>query len=113
MKNEHWLKPVPPVKPTGQAMAQASAGVRTVFQAGAAIALLTLSGCSHAPPVGPKIDPALAMLIPADTVLLVGTRLEAIEKTAVYKKYLAQRSIPQIDAFAKQTLIDPRKELWE
>ena len=29
------------------------------------------------------------------------------------KKYLAQRSIPQIDAFTKQTLIDPGKELWE
>ncbi len=72
-----------------------------------------LASCSHPPVAGPKIDPALSMVIPADTVLLVGTRLEAIEKTNVYKKYLAQRSIPQIDAFAKQTLIDPRKELWE
>jgi hypothetical protein len=69
--------------------------------------------CSHSPVAGPKIDPALSMVIPADTVLLMGTRLEAIEKTDVYKKHLAQRSIPQIDAFAKQTLIDPRKELWE
>src|SRR5580692_10324182 len=72
-----------------------------------------LVACSRPPIPGPKIDPALSMLIPADTVLLVGTRLEDIEKTDVYKKYLAQRSIPQIDAFAKQTLIDPRKELWE
>jgi hypothetical protein len=53
------------------------------------------------------------MLIPADTVLLVGTRLEDIEKTEVYKKHLAGRSIPQIESFAKQTLVDPRKELWE
>jgi hypothetical protein len=79
---------------------------------GVALTVL-LVACSHSPVAGPKIDPALSMVIPADTVLLVGTRLEAIEKTDVYKKYLAQRSIPQIDAFAKQTLIDPRKELWE
>src|SRR5580698_9054971 len=77
------------------------------------LAAILLVSCSHAPVVGPKIDPALSMLIPADTVLLVGTRLESIEKTDVYRKYLAQRSIPQIDAFAKQTQIDPRKELWE
>jgi hypothetical protein len=77
------------------------------------LAAILLASCSHAPVVGPKIDPALSLLIPADTALLVGTRLEAIEKTDVYKKYLAQRSLPQIDAFAKQTLVDPRKELWE
>ncbi len=77
------------------------------------IAILLVS-CSHGPVIGPKIDPALSMVIPADTALLVGTRLEGDrEKRPVYKKYLAQRSIPQIDAFAKQTLVDPRKELWE
>jgi hypothetical protein len=79
----------------------------------AGLVAVLLAACSHPQVAGPKIDPALSMVIPADTVLLVGTRLEAIEKTDVYKKYLAQRSIPQIDAFAKQTLVDPRKELWE
>lgn len=79
----------------------------------AVLLAVLLACCSHAPVAGPKIDPALSMVIPADTVLLVGTRLEAIEKTDVYKKYLANRSIPQLDAFAKETRVDPRKELWE
>jgi len=75
--------------------------------------LMVAASCSHGPVAGPKIDPALALVIPGDTTLLVGTRLEDIEKTDVYKKHLAGRSIPQIDAFAKETLVDPRKELWE
>jgi hypothetical protein len=78
-----------------------------------ALACVALAACSHGAVAGPKIDPALALVIPADTTLLVGTRLEDIEKTDVYKKHLAGRSIPQIDAFAKETQVDPRKELWE
>jgi hypothetical protein len=50
--------------------------------------VLILAGCAHKSVVGPKIDPALATLIPEDTTLLVGTRLEALEKTPVYQKYL-------------------------
>jgi hypothetical protein len=75
--------------------------------------LLVLFGCSKTPTVGPKIDPALYLVIPSDTVMLAGTRLDSIETTDVYKKYLSQRGIPQIDEFAKQTGIDPRKDLWQ
>jgi hypothetical protein len=76
-------------------------------------ALLLLSSCARQTAVGPKIDPALATLIPADTTLLVGTRLEALERTPVYQKYLADRNFPQVEEFAKQTGLDPKKDLWE
>ncbi len=77
------------------------------------VAALALVSCTSAPPAGPKIDPALAGLIPANTVLLAGIRLEALKKTPVYQKFLANRSIPQIDEFATRTGINPQKDLWE
>src|SRR5580658_2089276 len=78
-------------------------------------AALVLVACErpHPPNFGVKIDPALAMMVPADTVLMVGTRVEELVKTPVYLKYVAGRSIPQIDEFARYTKLDPRKELWE
>jgi hypothetical protein len=74
---------------------------------------IVLAACSHPAPPGPKIDPALAGMIPADTVLMAGARLEAIEKTPLYQKHLAKISIPGADRFAEQIGIDPRKDLWE
>ena len=76
-------------------------------------AFLMLAACARKTPVGPKIDPALATLIPDDTTLLVGTRLEALERTPVYQKYLADRKFSQVDEFAAQTGLDPKKDLWE
>jgi hypothetical protein len=76
-------------------------------------AALGLAGCSTKPPAGPKIDPALAGLIPADTVLMAGTRVEALKKAPIYQKFLAHRSLPQIDEFATRTGVNPQKDLWE
>jgi hypothetical protein len=72
-----------------------------------------MAGCARKATVGPKVDPALATLIPEDTTLLVGTRLEALEKTPVYTKYLANRKFSQVEDFARQTGLDPQKDLWE
>jgi hypothetical protein len=73
---------------------------------------LTVAGCTRGPqPV--KVDPSIATLVPSDTVLLVGTRLEALLKTPVYQKNFATRDIPQIREFAQKTGIDARKDLWE
>jgi hypothetical protein len=74
---------------------------------------MILAGCARQAAVGPKVDPALATLIPDDTTLAVGTRLEALEKTPVYQKYLADRKFPQVEEFAAQTGLDPQKDLWE
>jgi hypothetical protein len=75
--------------------------------------LAVFVSCARKSSVGPKIDPALATLIPDDTTLVVGTRLEALERTPVYQKYLADRKFPQVEEFAKQTGLDPKKDLWE
>jgi hypothetical protein len=80
---------------------------------GASTAALLLAACSHPPPPGPKIDPALAGMIPADTILMAGARVEAIEKTPIYQKHLAKLDVPGVDGFARQMKIDPRKDLWE
>jgi len=76
-------------------------------------AVLLFTGCARKSAVGPKIDLALETLVPDDTTLLVGTRLEALERTPVYQKYLGGRNFPQIEEFARQTGLDPKKDLWE
>ena len=74
---------------------------------------VTLAGCVSTPP-GPKIDPALAGLIPPDTILLAGARLDQLQKTSLYQKHLANRAVPLIDDFPKQIGLQVRREdLWE
>ena len=76
-------------------------------------AALALTGCVSTPP-GPKIDPALASLIPPDTILLAGARLDKLQETPLYKQHLADRSVPLIDDFPKQIGLQvKRKDLWE
>jgi hypothetical protein len=75
-------------------------------------AAVLLAACGTKP-AGVKIDPTLDTLVPADTVMLVGTRLEKLLKTPVYQKNFGNRQFPQIEEFAKRTGLDPRKDLWE
>lgn len=77
------------------------------------ILVLAVSGCVRTPP-GPKIDPALASLIPPDTTLLAGARLDKLQETPIYKKNLANRPVPLIDDFPKQIGLNVRRQdLWE
>lgn len=76
------------------------------------VVAVVLAACSRKP-ASVKVDPSLDTLVPPDTVLLVGTRLEALLKTPVYQKNFANRDIPQIEEFAQRTGLDPRKDLWE
>jgi len=78
-----------------------------------ALTILAVStACAHKTE-GPKIDSSLDTLVPPDTVLMAGTRLEALLKTPVYQRNFANRQFPQIDEFAQRTGLDPRKDLWE
>jgi hypothetical protein len=72
-----------------------------------------LAGCTITPPPGPKIDPALAGLIPQNTAMLAGIRIEALKRAPVYQKFQAHGNLPQIGDFAKRTGVDPQKDLWE
>ena len=77
------------------------------------VALRCQAGCVKTPP-GPKIDPSLAALIPPDTILLAGARLDQLQKTSLYEKHLANRTVPLIDDFPKQIGLKVRRQdLWE
>ncbi|MGD0014470.1 MAG: hypothetical protein ABSD56_08615 [Bryobacteraceae bacterium] len=69
------------------------------------LALVVLAGCSR--PGGGRIDPALASLVPANTVVLAGIKLEALRGTPVYKKHLAAR-MPSMDRELAWTGIEER-----
>lgn len=77
-----------------------------------ALLALALAGCSSKP-VGPVVDPALSTLVPSDSTMLIGVRVEDLTKTEIYKRYLADRKIDPLDEFAAQIGVDPRKNLWE
>jgi hypothetical protein len=72
---------------------------------------LGLAGCQAKKPGLLHIDPALESLVPQDTIFVVGANLDAIRNTAVYQKLLSRAPLPQLDDFARQTGLDPRKDL--
>jgi hypothetical protein len=77
------------------------------------IAVLLLGGCSRkAAETSVFIDPQFAALVPPDTTLLVGLRVENLVKTPLYQKYLSGGKIRIIDKFARGTGINPEKSLW-
>ncbi len=77
------------------------------------IATLVLAGCSPLPTeTSVFIDPQFASLVPADTTLLVGLRVENLVKTPLYQKYLSGGKISIIDRIARGTGINPEKSLW-
>ena len=76
------------------------------------IALLLLGACSYKPAqTSVFIDPQFSALVPPDTTMLVGLRVEHLVKTPLYQKYLSGK-IRIIDRFARGTGINPEKSLW-
>lgn len=76
------------------------------------IAIFALSACKKNE-TGALVDPALSTLVPADTTILIGLRVEDLMKTSTYQKHLANRAIGPIDDFAREFNLDVRKDLWE
>jgi hypothetical protein len=72
-----------------------------------------LPGCRPGQTGQVRIDPALATLVPHDTVTLAGIRMEALRDTPLYRKWVAERPLPAVDRFAEETGLDLRKDLWE
>jgi hypothetical protein len=60
-----------------------------------------------------RVDPALATLVPADTTVLVGSRLDKLRDTALYRERFDKLPMPQLDKFAADTGLDPRRDVWE
>jgi len=73
-----------------------------------AVAIL---GCSSAQYGGARIDPVLAALVPADTILLSGIRMNELRATPLYKRLIPEQRLSQFDDFAKQTNFDLRKDV--
>ncbi|HBY61782.1 MAG TPA: hypothetical protein DEH78_18330 [Solibacterales bacterium] len=76
------------------------------------LACLIAFGCARRDPTGGFVDPALAVLVPADTVMLAGVKVESIRETALYRKYLEGSKLLRIDEFSARTGFEPRKDLW-
>lgn len=77
------------------------------------VVLFYLTACGDAQMSGTKIDPLLASMVPPDTVMLMGVRMEALRSTALYQKMLARQRFSDLDDFAKRTNFDPRKDVRE
>ena len=76
-------------------------------------AAICLSSCSSARRGSPFIDPAIEMLVPADTIFIIGANVDAIKNTPVYQKLLSQVDLPQLNEFTQQTGLDPRRDLQQ
>jgi hypothetical protein len=74
------------------------------------LALLCVTGCRTASTQSIRIDPALVMLTPADTTLLAGVRMDVLRPTPLFQRWV---KLGPLDEFAKNTGVDPRKDLWE
>lgn len=77
------------------------------------VLLLALAGCGKNERPNVWVDPALVTNIPAETTMLVGVRFDQLRKSPVYGRYFADRFDDQLNRFAQQTGLDPRKDLWE
>lgn len=73
--------------------------------------VIGLASCKG--PQTAHVDPALNTLVPPDTTLMVGIRVENLVKLPLYQKTLANRPIPQLDEFAKRTGVNARTDIWE
>jgi len=58
-----------------------------------------------------EIDPSLARLVPAGTVLLAGARMDEIRATPLYARWIARVPAAALDGFARESGLDPRKDV--
>jgi hypothetical protein len=72
---------------------------------------LMIAGCGSAQTGGGRVDPVLAALVPAETVLLSGIRMSELRTTPLYVKMLSQDFNGTLDDFAKNTNFDIRKDV--
>jgi len=74
---------------------------------------LFLGACGSLAPSHVQPDPALLTLIPSDTVMLIGARLDHLRQTSFFKQHMDGEVNPALVEFMEQTGIDPTKDIWE
>lgn len=87
--------------------------MRVYLQAGLAVALVALSGCKTSDSKGVALASSMERYIPADTVVLVGVRVDQLKTTPLYQKLMEGQRLGELDQFAKRTGLDPRRDLDE
>ena len=75
--------------------------------------MCVIAGCRRQPSPTVFVDPALATLIPADTVFVAGVRVEQLQGTPVYQRYVSTGKLRLVENFTRETGIDVRKSVWE
>jgi hypothetical protein len=74
---------------------------------------LSMTACQSGMHAGAFIDPAFRPLIPPDSQVLAGVRLEKLRSTDLYKKYRAELPLPMLEQFKEKTGIDPEQDIRE
>jgi hypothetical protein len=64
-------------------------------------------------PAQPRIDNVLERMVPPGSTSLIGTHMDQVKQTEIYKKMVATQSLVQVDQFAKETGFDPRRDVRE
>jgi hypothetical protein len=80
---------------------------------GIVLGFVMLAGCGTAQTGAERADPALAALVPGDSVFVAGVRMDALRATPFYKKWIANRPAAPLDELARQTGLDLRRDLGE
>lgn len=76
-------------------------------------AILLLPGCNRRPAANVFVDPALATLVPTDTVFVAGARMQQLSGTPFFRQYAAAGKVAFFGRFARDTGVDLRKNVWE
>lgn len=69
--------------------------------------------CAFTAAAQPHLDNVLVRMVPPGATSLAGAHMDRIKATAFYQKLAEQQKLPQVDAFAKQTGFDPRRDVRE
>jgi hypothetical protein len=83
------------------------------FFAFALVSVGCLESCRRESAGGVFIDPAFGPLIPPDTQMLAGLRLEKLRATPLYQKYESRLNLSTLNDFKARTGLDPQKDIWE
>jgi len=75
--------------------------------------LAALMGCQPASTGRTSIDATLASLVSSDATMLAGIRMDAVRATPLYQKVVGSRLLQQLDDFAQETGLDPRRDVRE
>jgi hypothetical protein len=61
----------------------------------------------------PRIDNVLVHMVPPGATSLVGAHMDQVIASDLYRKLIAQQKLAQLDAFARDTGFDPRRDVRE